>query len=306
MTISVILDTDLAMGATGSDIDDGFALAMALADPALDLRLVTTVNGNTDVESATVLTLELLDRLGRLDVPVHRGAAQPLRRPRSAADAPAAVVGRREPDPKPAVQAMVELVLARPGEISLIAVGPLTNVALAIGAEPGFAASLSSLMIMGGLFLADPDGMTLPGEFNVWSDPEAARVVLESGVTASWVGLDVTRQVRLTRGEAAAMAAGDRPFESFAGEHTLGWIDHLASIGEEPDSCALHDPLAVAALSRPDLVTFAPAHLTVELGDDRRGAMVTDLHSGSPNARVGVAVDAQGFSDHFRDLMTGR
>ena len=77
----VILDTDLAMGAPGSDIDDGFALALAVADPALDLRLVTTVNGNTDVDSATILTADLLDRLGATEIPLHRGATRPLLRP---------------------------------------------------------------------------------------------------------------------------------------------------------------------------------------------------------------------------------
>ncbi len=81
MTTPVILDTDLAMGAPGSDIDDGFALALAVADPEIDLRLVTTVNGNTDIDSATALTADLLDRLGATDIPLYRGATRPLLRP---------------------------------------------------------------------------------------------------------------------------------------------------------------------------------------------------------------------------------
>jgi inosine-uridine nucleoside N-ribohydrolase len=300
----IILDTDLAMGAPGSDIDDGFALALALADPALDLRLVTTVNGNTDVESATVLTLELLDRLGRPEVPVHRGADRPLRRPRSAhGGAAATAVRRRQPAPEPAVTALVAQVLARPGEITLVAVGPLTTVAQAIRAEPGFAPALRSLMIMGGKFLDPFNSSQMPGEFNVWSDPEAAQIVLDSGIVASWVGLDVTLQVRLTRAEAEAMAASARPYEAFAGEYTVGWIDHLASQGDDSGSCALHDPLAVAAVSRPDLVTFRPARLAVDTGDDGRGMMTADLDHAVPNARVGVAVDAGAFAAHFRDLL---
>jgi purine nucleosidase len=301
--IPVILDTDLAMGAPGSDIDDGFALAMALADPALDLRLVTTVNGNTDVESATSLTLELLDRLGRTDVSVHRGADRPLLRPRSDRGGTATTVRRREPHPQPAVEALVEQVLAHPGELILIAVGPLTNVALAMQAEPRFAGSLRALMIMGGLYLSSTNSPEMPGEFNIWSDPEAAAIVLGSGIRAYWVGLDVTRQVRLTRAEAERMAASERSYESFAGEYSVGWIDHLATLGDSSGSCALHDPLAVAAVSRPDLVTFAPAHLTVETADERRGAMATALDPATPNAQVGVAVDADGFSSHFRELL---
>lgn len=318
MTIPVILDTDLAMGAPGSDIDDGFALAMCLADPELDLRLVATVNGNTDVDTATVLTLELLRQLGRTDVPVHQGAARPLLRPRVAQGRVPAGVRQRAPRPGPAAVALVQQVLAAPGELTLIAIGPLTNVALAMRLEPRFAASLRSLVIMGGVFLGRTSSASMPGEFNVWSDPEAAQIVLGSGIEAHWVGLDVTRQVRLTREEAATMAASERPFESFAGEYSVAWIDHLAATGEDAGSCALHDPLAVAAVTRPDLITFTSAHLEVEAGDLFRGAVLTDLGSRShhlnadedavppgysPNALVAVDVDADGFRTHFRELM---
>ena len=319
MTIPVILDTDLAMGAPGSDIDDGFALAMCLADPGLDLRLVTTVNGNTDVETATVLTLELLRRLGRTDVPVYKGADRPLLRPRVKQGRVPSGVRRRTPKPGPAAMALVQQVLAQPGEITLVAVGPLTNVALAIRLDPRFAASLKSLVIMGGVFLGRTNSAGMPGEFNVWSDPEAAQIVLDSGIQASWVGLDVTRRVRLTRAEASAMASSQRSYESFAGEYTVAWIDHLAGIGDEADSCALHDPLAVAAVTRPDLLTFRPAHLEVETGDRFRGAIATDLGERShhlnaenddlalgysPNGQVAVDVDADGFRNYFRGLMS--
>lgn len=318
MSTPVILDTDLAMGAPGSDIDDGFALAMALADPALDLRLVTTVNGNTDVDTATVLTLELLHRLGRTDVAVHRGADRPLLRPRVKQGSVPAGVRRREPRPGPAALAMIQRVRAAPGAITLVAVGPLTNVALAMRLEPGFAAGLKELVIMGGVFLGRTNAAGMPGEFNVWSDPEAARIVLESGITARWVGLDVTRRVRLSRDEAVAMADSTRAFEAFAGEFSMAWIDHLAAAGDHAGSCALHDPLAVAVVSRPDLVTVEPAYLEVETADRFRGAILTDLGARShhlnteadgvamgysPNARVAVDVDPDGFRAHFRRLM---
>jgi inosine-uridine nucleoside N-ribohydrolase len=314
----VLLDTDLAMGAPGSDIDDGFALAMCLADPDLDLRLVTTVNGNTDVDTATVLTLELLHRLGRDQVPVHRGADRPLIRPRAKQGSVPAGVRRRAPAPGPAAMALVHQVLAAPGELTLIAVGPLTNVALAMRLEPRFAASLKALVIMGGVFLGRTNAAGMPGEFNVWSDPEAAQIVLTSGIQARWVGLDVTRRVRLTRGEAESMAASRRAFESFAGRYSVAWIDHLGGTGDPAASCALHDPLAVAAASRAELVTFRPAFLQVETGDLFRGAIVTDLGARShhlngdedgvamgysPNAEVAVDVDAAGFRTHFRGLM---
>lgn len=283
-----MLDTDLAMGAPGSDVDDGFALAMALADPGIELRLVTTVSGNTNVENATTLTHDLLHKLGRTAVPVARGADRPLS---SGADDNAAV------------EAMTAEILDHPGEVTLVAIGPLTNVALALRAEPRLAPALFSLVIMGGVFADAPSRAGLPGEFNVWNDPEAARFVLEAGITARWVGLDVTRQVRLTRAEAAQMAASASAFESLAGEYSLGWIDHLAEQGDDTNSCALHDPLAVAVVTQPDLVRFETVRLSVSLAASERGAMTVDRATDTRNAQIGVDVDPDGFGTHFRALL---
>ena len=172
---------------------------------------------------------------------------------------------------------MIELVRAHPGELTLVAIGPLTNVALAMLLAEDFAGRLRSLVIMGGVFTEVTGHAEMPGEFNVWSDPAAARVVLQSGVVTTWVGLDVTRRVRLDRAAAGHMAADEHPFTSYAGQYSVAWIDHLARTeGAETDSCALHDPLAVAAVSRPDLLTFADARLDVQLDGVARGVMVAD------------------------------
>jgi purine nucleosidase len=299
----ILLDLDLAMGAPGSDIDDGFALALAVADPEIDLRLVTTVSGNTDAETATTLTLELLDRLGVGSVPVHQGATRALQHPATRFGRLPEGVGPRSPQPGHGVLALIEKVLAEPGQLTLVAVGPLTNVALAMLLEPAFAESLADLVIMGGVFAETTGRTDLPGEFNVWSDPHAAHIVLQSGVVATWVGLDVTRRVRLTRADAAAMAADAHPFTAFAGQYSAAWIDHLAET-EDPgtDSCALHDPLAVAAISRPDLLRLAEAHLTVQRDGVARGVMVADqrINAARPaNARIAVDVDPAGFAAHL-------
>nr|WP_294691598.1 nucleoside hydrolase [uncultured Friedmanniella sp.] len=300
MVTPVALDLDLAMGTPGSDIDDGFALALAVADPEIELCLVTTVNGNTDVATATALTADLLHRLGSAQTPVHRGAARALLHPAERFGRVPDDIPLRSPAEGHAVLALTELVRSRPGEITLVAVGPLTNVALALSLDPTFASGLRELVIMGGVFSGTTGHGSMPGEFNVWSDPEAARIVLQSGLVARWVGLDVTRQVRLTREAALALAADEHPFTSFAGRYSVAWIDHLAATSEPGvDSCALHDPLAVAAVTRPDLLGFVDAHLEVQLDGVARGVMVADLQPRSANARIAATVDPDGFREHL-------
>jgi purine nucleosidase len=296
----VVLDTDLGMGNPGSDIDDGFALALALADPDITVELVTTVGGNADVDTCTRLTHELLVRLDRPDIPVVGGAPLALRGGRHRRDGQA-----RAPYAAPAI---VEAIAAAPGEMTLVAIGPLTNVALALLLEPTLARDVRDIVVMGGVFLEHTNLAAMPGEYNVWCDPEAAAVVLDSGAPLRFVGLDVTRQVRLSRRDAAAMAESGSAFGRFAGECTTAWIDHhgAANPGDplEQDSCALHDPLAVAVVTRPELVTWAPASVAVETaGRVARGVMVADLlTSASPpaaNCEIATAVDASGFTELF-------
>ena len=301
----VLLDTDLAMGAPGSDIDDGFALSLAVADPRLRLGLVTTVNGNTDVDTATRLSRELLQRLHRDDVPVVRGAAAPLlssqQDRRGAAQRSSAVRDHA------AVQ-LAERVLAEPGEITIVAIGPLTNVALATALEPAVAEAAREIVVMGGVYLEQTNVAAMPGEFNFWADPEAADIVLASGARLRLVGLDVTRRVRLTKEHAERMAESGGDFGPFAGACAAEWIDHLARTtpGDEAGrgSCALHDPLAVAVVAEPEIVSWQPAHVTVETaGRHTRGVAVADLlttdRPPAANCAIAAAVDADRFAELF-------
>jgi purine nucleosidase len=301
----VLFDTDLAMGAPGSDIDDGFALALALADPAMSVELVTTVNGNTDVDTATRLSGELLGRLGRTDVPVVRGAGAPLR------GAGRGRGGRRPAVGAPRGHAAVEIaerVLAEPGELTVLAIGPLTNVALALLLEPAVAGAVREIVVMGGVFLRHTNIAAMPGEFNIWCDPDAAAVVFDSGAPIRCVGLDVTMQVRLTDDDAARMAEGGRPFGAFAGQCTREWIAYCdrrnPGAVDEHGSCAMHDPLAVAAVTHPELLTWQPASVTVETASPvTRGVTVADLlttdRPPEANCRIATAVDVAAFREHF-------
>jgi purine nucleosidase len=305
----IILDTDLAMGAPGSDIDDGFALALAVADPGLSLELVTTVGGNSDVDTSTRLTLDLLRVLGRADVPVVQGAGDPIN--------PAL----RRPDRRDhhhsggyAASEIVARVMAEPGELTLVAIGPLTNLALALLLEPRLAQAVREIVVMGGVFLEQTNVGWMPGEYNFWCDPDAAQVVLGSGAPLRLVGLDVTRKVRLSREDAARLGAGGGEFGVLAADYTEGWISFQERVKPreqlEHGSCALHDPLAVAVVTRPDLVTWADAHVAVETaGRVTRGVAVADLlmweDPPSPNCRIATAVDAEAFRRLFVERMAG-
>ncbi|WP_205472178.1 nucleoside hydrolase [Nocardioides sp. SYSU D00038] len=284
----IVLDTDLGMGAPGSDIDDGFALALALAEPGVVVEVVTTVGGNSDVETSTRLTRDLLAVLGRTDVPVVTGA----------------------PAVDDAAEEIVRRVRAEPGELTIVAIGPLTNLARALALDPEVARDVREVVVMGGVFLGQTNVAAMPGEYNFWCDPAAAQAVLDSGAPLRLVGLDVTRQVRLTRADADALA-GAGEFGRVAAAATHGWIDFQERVKPheeiEQGSCALHDPLAVAVVTRPDLVTWKPAHVAVETqGRVTRGVAVADLlmwaDPPTPNCLIATDVDA----DAFRAVFLGR
>ncbi|RBM06873.1 nucleoside hydrolase [Streptomyces sp. PT12] len=305
----LVLDTDVAMGAPGSDIDDGFAIALAVADPALRLELVTTVDGNTDVDSATALAVELLHRLGRGEVPVVRGAAGPLAdpwRPRERAADVLERFGHRRPAPGRAAEALVRHITASPGEITLVAIGPLTNVATAMLLEPRIARDVREIVVMGGYFTGHQGNVRVPGEFNIWADPEAARIVLRSGARLRLVGLDVTYQVRMSRDQAAELASDGGDFGRFAGECGLAWIEtlrHRYPGSATRDSFHLHDPLAVAAVTHPELIGWRRAHVAVATDGVARGITVADLlgtrDAPEPNCEIADTVDVPAFLDLF-------
>jgi purine nucleosidase len=302
--IRILLDTDMAMGVPGSDVDDGFALALALAEPNVTVELVTTVNGNADVESGSFLSGELLERLGVPEIPVLQGAAAPLSFPdkrRGAPDDIRAQFGHHTPSPGYAAAELASRAAAEPGALTVVAIGPLTNLAAAINLDPDFASNVREIVIMGGIYLGHTHDRGMPGEWNFFVDPEAADAVLRSGARIRLVGLDVTLKARLTREHAEQLRASSGRFAPFAGEHTLHWIEYLA--GETPGdpeaarSCAMHDPLAVGALTRPDLLDWRDAHVEVVTGPSiARGAVVTDFLDSrdAPAANASVAVGVRG------------
>lgn len=298
----VIIDTD-------PGIDDALAIMLALASPELDVRAVTSVGGNTGLTNTTENALRLLHLCGRDDIPVGAGADVPLVRRDSRPDesthgsdgfggvqlegAP------RKADVRAAVQLIADVLLEAEAPITLIALGPLTNVAALIAARPEVATKLERIVLMGGGARVIGN-MTPAAEFNIWFDPEAAARVFAAGIPITMVGLDATHQALTAPGD------WDRLREPGAGpvaDAVIGMVDfyteyHQASVGT--DSTAQHDSLAVAAVIRPELVETVSAHVDVEyVGTLTRGMTVVDLDNVGKlpaTADVAMRVDAEAFN----------
>ncbi|MEX1080375.1 MAG: nucleoside hydrolase [Homoserinimonas sp.] len=284
-------------------LDDALALVLAHGDPNLELVAVTTVGGNVALENTTRNALELREYLGFTATPVAAGAAGPLvREARNAAEVHGAgglgdvILPTAEGplDGAHAVDLIVNTLRAAPGEIHLVAVGPMTNIALALRQEPRITEWAASFVIMGGSYTR---GNTTPAaEFNVYADPEAAAEVFAADWNTVMVGLDLTLQAMVT----------DTIKQRMRELGTLGreLVVPLATFWNDPQDPnwggqAVHDVCAVAYVSRPELFTTVPARVEVETdGRWTAGMTVTDFRSSIPNAAVAVKLDVDGFWDY--------
>ncbi|MGY1826672.1 nucleoside hydrolase [Blastococcus sp. SYSU DS0541] len=247
----LVIDTD-------PGIDDALAILLALASPEVDLQLVTTVHGNVELAQVTENALRVLHLAGRSDVPVAAGARASLVHPQperaghvhghgglggvELASSPAAV------DPRPAVVALAELLLASPTPVTVAAIGPLTNIALLLAVYPEAAERIGRLVVMGGS-AARGGNVTAAAEFNIWSDPEAAQAVLSSPVPTVLVGLDVTLPTVLgERGIARFAAAG--PVGRCAAGILQQYLDH-ARDAYGTAGVVVHDALALTEAIAP-------------------------------------------------------
>ena len=271
--IPIIFDTDFVM----PPYDDSMALILALQSPELEMLGITTVAGNDSVERATSDVLRMLEIAGREDVPVHVGANMPLVHEKS--DFAVREYGNwysDEPPPEPpggfatktaedqsATDFIVDTVMSRPGEVTLVAIGPLTNIAQAIRARPGFAENVKRLVIMGGAVALLPDGagnITPNAEYNFWIDPEAAYTTLRSGIPIDLSPLNVSRKSALTKEWYEKMVAVETPLTRLLRD-TLG-----RRFDVEPDrSWYMYDQIAVASLIDPSLVTTEDLYVDVNI-----------------------------------------
>lgn len=281
------------------DCDPGHddALALFVACRHADVVGVTTVAGNVSVEKTTRNALVVLDLIGA-DAPVHRGAAGPLVGPARDAGGfhgESGMDGPDLPEPRRAVAGedvtgfVIEATRAEEG-LWLVATGPLTNVALALRRDPGLASRLRGVSIMGGS--AGAGNVTPVAEFNVWADPEAAAEVFASGARVLMCGLNLTHQLLSGTDEIARLRGHGTRAASFVAD----LLDFYCSRGGTRPEGPLHDPCAVLAVTHPDLLTFRPRPVAVELtGDLTRGMTVVDERAGStapPNVEVAYRIEA--------------
>jgi purine nucleosidase len=293
MTATIILDCD-------PGIDDALAIAFAHGNPDIDLLGITTVAGNVGLDRTTQNALAVCEFIGAAGTPVTAGCATPLVRP--ALDArhvhgESGLGGAELPPPttRPATghaaDYIIDTVAAAPGEITLVATGPLTNIALAVLKEPRLPELVRDFVIMGG---SSGRGNTTPAaEYNIWADPEAAAAVFRAGWTVTMLGLDVT--MRTGAGPAVRERMGTLgPLGSDLLLPALDQYRSLAGAGGPP----VHDVCAVAYVAEPAVFGLVPARVEVETsGRLTSGMTVTDFRTAEPNSLIAMNIDTTRFWD---------
>ncbi len=287
----VYIDTDMGLGTPGAELDDGAALLVVLAASAVAVIGCGSVHGNVGVTEATHNLRRLLASEGRGDIALGRGAALPLiEDPAWFADWRAGY-GATEPfqGPEPttaAAQLLIDAARAHAGALTVLAIGPLTNLALAVRLAPDIVPLVREVVAMGGAFGGEDTGP----EFNARCDPEAAAIVLGAGWPIRLFGLEITRRVHVSRAEFAGLDDA-RPAVAALKRQAPGWIDRVEAQGWEVDGCSVHDAVAAAALLDETLAQYRAVDVTVELTDPaRRGCMRLRADTGS-HIRVAVDLD---------------
>ena len=299
MTTPILIDCDPGH-------DDAIALLLALASPEVDLLGITTVAGNQTLEKTTANALKILEFVGRTGVPVAAGAPRPLvREPYVAAyvhgetgmDGPDLPAPTTAPVSEHAVDFLAAKLTASPEPVTLIPVGPLTNVGLLLARYPEAADRIDRIVLMGG---AIAEGNVTPAaEFNIWADPEAASRVFTSGIDVTMIGLDVTHKALFRPADSERLAATGRVGRLVA--ELFGFYQQFHSEQYGWDGSPVHDAVAVAHVVRPGIVHTADRGVVVDCGGElSRGRTYVDLWGRAhwePNAHVAVDIDAQGFVD---------
>ncbi len=294
--------------------DDAFAILLAAGDPEADLRAITTVGGNGDLDNVTRNALKVCTLAGVTDVPLARGAAGPLRghletaedvHGRTALDGPVLPEPAFAEDPRDAQRLLLDTLEASDTPLTLVPTGPITNIGALLRDHPEIRPQIKEVVWMGG---STGRGNRTPyAEFNAYTDPEALQLVLDSGVPFTLVGLNVTHTAQATPDIVERIAQIGTPLAQVCAD----WIDFFAQTYRAVFDIAppMHDPVALAIAIDPTIATLQPVFIAAETtGAFTRGATVVDLHGrlGRPhNARVATAIDVPRFWDRLLAAIAG-
>ncbi len=283
----IVIDTD-------PGIDDAIGILLALASPEFSIRGMTTVAGNIGLETTTRNASRLLAFAGQEDIPVLVGAAAPLSRP---GPEPLNLHGKdgiggvdlldpvRQPENQSAVEWLADLLLSVPAStVDVLALGPLTNIARLILEKPAAAKRIGRIIAMGGV-IHEAGNVGPRSEFNLWADPEAAAVVVPSGLPLVLVPLDVTRRVRATREFAQALRAAGKPLATMVAD----LIESYFETKTHQESRPLHDPCVMLFALAPELFRLEDLRLTVNTGSsEEAGALTIDEKGKLVQVAMGV------------------
>jgi pyrimidine-specific ribonucleoside hydrolase len=259
----VIIDTD-------PGVDDALALLLAMRSPELKIEAITPVAGNVPLDLTLPNALRMVEIAGRTDIPVAAGARAPLMRrlvTATYAHGENGLGGAIFPEPTtkpvatPAAEMIRQIIRKYPGEVTLITIGPLTNIATALNSDPELASMVRALVMMGGSLSGG--NITPAAEFNVYVDPEAARIVFQSGIPITMVGLDVTRRTSLTDDHVRTLEAAQNPVSQAAAKIGRNALNHNRERGYlvGPN---MHDSLAVAGFLDPAILKLQDYYVDVE------------------------------------------
>lgn len=304
----IIIDTD-------PGVDDALAFLLALASPEIRLEALTTTQGNVTLEKATRNALAVLELCQAGHIPVAAGSLLPLVQPLRVSDHVHGESGignshlpepRAQPVPQHAVDYLIERVLAEPGELSIFPIGPLTNIAMAIRKEPRFSQAVRELVIMGGAIL-EYGNVTPQAEFNIYVDPHAAHIVFHSGIPITLLPLDVTHKCLLTQTHVDRLMKIPSPISGFIRDAMEVYLVTSSKFGYT--GSALHDPLTLATIIAPELLTLKEVHVDVDIsGGVSMGKTFADIlrvTKKPANMKVAMGVRGEEFIELFVHRMEG-